>query len=154
MINTVNSVIRLTIQLSLNKMKNILFLLLFIVVPLCCSAQQVQSAPYTYKATYELRFQPDSTALESVTSEAVLLYLNPNQSRYLSLGQQLKDSLFSTLDQKNRNLAEFNRIRAMIPKTEFNYVIFKLKPENKLIYAEKIFKDKFKYVEDLEMQYW
>jgi len=142
------------IQLSLNKMRNILFLLLFIIVPLCCTAQQVQSAPYTYKATYELRFQPDSTALESVTSEAVLLYLNPNQSRYLSLGQQLKDSLFSTLDRKNRSMAEFSRVREMIPKTEFNYVIFKSKPENKLIYAEKIFKDKFKYVEDLEMQDW
>ena len=154
MTNTVNSVIRLTIPLSLNKMKNILFLLLFIVVPLCCYAQKVQSAQYTYKATYKLRFQPDSTALESVTSEPVLLYLNPNESRYLSLGQQLKDSLYSTLDRKNRSMAEFSRVREMIPKTEFNYAIFKSKPENKLIYAEKIFKDKFKYVEDLEMQDW
>ncbi|RXG11517.1 GLPGLI family protein [Leeuwenhoekiella aestuarii] len=135
-------------------MKHFFFTILLLIAWSSIYAQDLQQVAYTYKATYELQFKIDSTDSESIKSEPVLLYLSTNQSRYLSLSQQLKDSLFSTLDRKNRSMAEFSRVRSMIPKTEFNYVIFKSKPENKLVYAEKIFKDKFKYMEDLEMRDW
>ena len=117
-------------------------------------AQQQAEVEYDYKAVYGLTFQQDSTDISSIAEETVLLYLNPNQSRYLSLGQQTKDSLFATLDRNTKSMAQFSRIRAMIPKTAFNYIIFKSTKKQQLLYAEKIVKDKFKYVENLPLQSW
>ncbi|AVR45971.1 GLPGLI family protein [Christiangramia fulva] len=109
---------------------------------------------YSYKATYRLEFQKDSTNENSIKSEIGVLYLGKGYSRYSSLGKAVKDSLVATLDPSNKSMAEFYRIRSLTPETDFNYKIFKNYLENELILVEKVFKDKLKYKQALKVVDW
>ena len=106
---------------------------------------------YSYKATYNLEYQEDSTDQNSIKSETVVLYLGEGVSRYSSLGKAVKDSLTETLDPSNKSMAEFYRIRSITPETDFHYKIFKNHNDNELILAEKVFKDKLKYKQTLNL---
>jgi len=109
---------------------------------------------YSYKATYNLEYQEDSTDQNSIKSETVVLYLGEGVSRYSSLGKAVKDSLTETLDPSNKSMAEFYRIRSITPETDFHYKIFKNHNDNELILAEKVFKDKLKYKQTLNLMNW
>ena len=84
---------------------------------------------YSYKATYRLEYQEDSTDENSIQSETVLLYLGEGQSRYSSLGKAINDSL--------------GALEA--PETDFNYKIYKNYQDNELTLAESITADRYKY---------
>ena len=109
---------------------------------------------YSYKATYNLEYQEDSTDQNSIKSETVVLYLGEGVSRYSNLGKAVKDSLTETLDPSNKSMAEFYRIRSITPETDFPYKIFKNHNDNELILAEKVFKDKLKYKQTLNLMNW
>ena len=114
----------------------------------------INAQDYSYKATYQLEYQEDSTDLNSIKSETVVLYLGEGVSRYSSLGKAVEDSLTATLDPSNKSMAEFYRIRSLTPDTDFHYKIFKNYNDNELILAEKVFKDKLKYKQTLNPIDW
>lgn len=103
---------------------------------------------YSYKATYQLEFQEDSTDENSIKSETGVLYLSEEQSRYSSLGKAVKDSLENMTNPVRMRMDEYNQM------TNFKYKIFKNYQENKLILAEKVFQYELKYKQDLKQIDW
>ena len=93
---------------------------------------------YSYKATYNLEYQEDSTDENSILSESFVLYLSDGHSRYSSLGTAMEDSIGGS------------------EGSEFHYMIYKNYKENQLILTEKITADKykFKYKQDLKTIDW
>ena len=103
---------------------------------------------YSYKATYQLEFQEDSTDENSLKSEAGVLYLSEEQSRYSSLGKAIKDSLENMTNPVVMRMDEYNQM------TDFKYTIYKDYQENELILAEKVFQYELKYKQDLKQIDW
>ena len=66
--------------------------------------------PYTYKATYRLEYQVDSTDIISIKSETGVLYLGNGHSRYSSLGKAVKDSLENMANPVMMRMDEYNRM--------------------------------------------
>ncbi|SFF93097.1 MULTISPECIES: GLPGLI family protein [Salegentibacter] len=103
---------------------------------------------YSYKATYQLEFQEDSTDENSIKSETGVLYLSEEQSRYSSLGKAVKDSLKNMTNPVSMRMDEYNQM------TDFKYTIYKDYQENELILAEKVFQYELKYKQDLKQIDW
>lgn len=134
-------------------MKKSTLILVFSLVCLNLFSQEI-SGEFNYKAAYELTYQINSTDESSKKSESMVLYLGDKMSRFSSLGTAVGDSLSENRDKSNKSMAEFQRIRSMIPKTDFDYKIFKNYETGKIQFVEKIFKDKLKYEEPLKLQNW
>ena len=103
---------------------------------------------YSYKATYQLEFQEDSTDENSIKSETGVLYLSEEQSRYSSLGKAIKDSLENMTNPVVMRMDEYNQM------TDFKYTIYKDYQDNELILAEKVFQYELKYKQDLKQIDW
>lgn len=103
---------------------------------------------YSYKATYQLEFQEDSTDENSLKYETGVLYLSEEQSRYSSLGKAIKDSLENMTNPVVMRMDEYNQM------TDFKYTIYKDYQENELILAEKVFQYELKYKQDLKQIEW
>jgi len=134
-------------------MKNITYFLCCSLLSISLFSQEIKG-DFSYKATYEITYQIDSSNVDSKKSETTLLYVGDEISRFSSLGTTIADSLSMTVDKSNKSMAEFSRIRSMTPKTDFNYKVFKHYDTNKLQFVEKVFKDKIKYEESLNGQEW
>lgn len=103
---------------------------------------------YSYKATYLLEYQENSTDTNSIKSEIGVLYLGKGHSRYSSLGKAVKDSLENMTNPVFMSLGEYQQM------TDFKYKIFKNYKENELVLAEKVFEYKLKYKQDLKTIDW
>ncbi|MGI0106512.1 GLPGLI family protein [Salinimicrobium sp. WS361] len=120
-----------------------------IIVVLFFSLGNLQAQnPYSFKATYQLEFQVDSTNENSINSEIGVLYLGKGHSRYSSLGKAVKDSLENITNPVFMRMDEYQQM------TDFKYKIFKNYKENELILAEKVFEYKLKYKQDLNTIDW
>ena len=108
----------------------------------------IAQSPYSYKATYQVEFQEDSTDENSLKSEMGVLYLGKGHSRYSSLGKAVKDSLESMPNPEVLTMGEYQQM------TDFDYKIFKNFEENELILAEEVFQYKLKYKQDLNGIDW
>ncbi len=118
------------------------------------SAQETFTDKFKYKATYDITYQPDSTDVKSVRSEEMVLYLSDKISRFSSLGKALKDSLMANRDKSNKNMEAFARLQSQIPKTKFDYYIYKGIPEGKTSFTREVVKDDFRYVEESDLFNW
>ena len=107
-----------------------------------------------YLAIYELSHQPDSINTEIKKQENFRLYIGDRYSLFSSAGSVIKDSLMSNRDRSDRSMAAMTRLRQQIPKTEFNYTIYKGIPTGKMTYTEKIVKDAYRYTEDKNLFNW
>ena len=103
---------------------------------------------YSYKATYQLEFQEDSTDENSIKSETGVLYLSEEQSRYSSQGKAIKDSLENMTNPVVMRMDEYNQM------TDFKYTIYKDYQDNELNLAEKVFQYELKYKQDLKQIDW
>ncbi|UBZ07727.1 GLPGLI family protein [Salegentibacter mishustinae] len=121
---------------------------LFILVFILCLENVVAQNSYSYKATYQLEYQEDSTDENSIKTEKGVLYLGKDHSRYSSLGKAVKDSLENMPNPKGLTMGEYNQM------TEFDYTIYKDYQENELILAEKVFQYELKYKQDLKQIDW
>ncbi|WP_289023644.1 GLPGLI family protein [uncultured Salegentibacter sp.] len=120
-----------------------------IIVVLLLSLGNLQAQDqYSYKATYQLEFQEDSTDENSLKSEAGVLYLSEEQSRYSSLGKAIKDSLENMTNPVVMRMDEYNQM------TDFKYTIYKDYQDNELTLAEKVFQYELKYKQDLKQIDW
>ncbi|MFC6858121.1 GLPGLI family protein [Zunongwangia atlantica] len=99
---------------------------------------QESEIQYSYKATYNLEYQEDSTDENSILSESVVLYLSDGHSRYSSLGTAIEDSIGGS------------------EGSEFHYMIYKNYKENQLVLTENITvgRYKFRYNQDLKTIDW
>ena len=99
-----------------------------------------------HKFTYLLTYQPDSTITYNKQSEKMFLFTNENVSIFQSKNGYLKDSiLFAYKNDPNHEITLSDI--SSIPKTKFNFKIFKEPSENSIIVYDKIFTDNFKYLE-------
>ena len=124
-------------------MKKLIIAMLF----LCLGNLQAQKS-YSYKATYRLEYQEDSTDTNSIKSETGVLYLDKNHSRYSSLGKAVKDSLENMTNPETLRMDEYNQM------TDFKYSIYKDYQDNELILTEKVFQYELKYKQDLKQIDW
>ena len=124
-------------------MRSLIILILF----LCVGNLQAQNQ-YSYKATYQLEYQEDSTDTNSIKSEIGVLYLDNGHSRYSSLGKAVKDSLENMKNPETVTMGDYSQM------TDFKYKIYKDYQDNKLILAEKVFQYELKYNQDLKQIDW
>lgn len=103
---------------------------------------------YSYKATYQLKYQEDSTDINSIKSEIGVLYLDQEHSRYSSLGKMVKDSLDHIETPVMMRMDEYNKM------TDFKYAIYKDYRDKALVLAEKIFQYELKYEQELKQMDW
>lgn len=103
---------------------------------------------YSYKATYRLEYQEDSTDTNSIKSEIGVLYLGKDHSRYSSWGKAVKDSLENMKNPETVTMGDYSQM------TDFKYKIFKNYQDNELILAEKVFQYPLKYKQDLKQIDW
>jgi len=130
-------------------MMNIYLPLLLILSFSFCDAQQL-SDKFQYKATYQLTWQIDSTNAESVQSEKMVLFIGDGISRFSSLILLKADSLSA---ERKKNFKKTGRFMSP-PQTKFDYRIFKIFNTSKIYFLERVFKDEFKYAEELPVQEW
>ncbi|MDN3595417.1 GLPGLI family protein [Zunongwangia endophytica] len=121
---------------------------LFILVFILCLENVVAQNSYSYKATYQLEYQEDSTDENSIKTEKGVLYLGKDHSRYSSLGKAVKDSLENMPNPKGMTMGEYNQM------TDFDYTIYKDYQDNEITLAEKVFQYEFKYQQDLKQIDW
>ncbi len=106
-----------------------------------------------YKAIYELTYAPDSTDINELNTEDFYLYLGNKVSIFASRGRTMSDSLKMNLQGRDIGSMDFEE-RAKRTKTEFESVIYKGFPEEKISYSYKILRDNLKYEEDLNQFSW
>lgn len=129
-------------------MKNFLFLpfLLFLL-------QQSQEQPHLkYRVTYKLQYQIDSTDVNSKRTEEMQLYVGKGVSRFSSYGRFVKDTM--NLNKTNSSGLDMARLLAKVPRTDFNYTIFKGIPPGKISFTERIGRDELLYTEDRQLMKW
>lgn len=114
---------------------------------LCLGNLQAQNS-YSYKATYLLEYQEDSTDQKSKKSENGVLYLGKGHSRYSSSGKAVKDSLENMPNPVIITMGEYQQM------TDFKYKIFKNYKEDELILAEQVFQYPLKYKQHLKTIDW
>ncbi len=131
---------------------------IFLLIPLFLVSQQGLGQKnftdeFKFKAVYKLTYQPDSTDIEFVLSEPMVLYIGDKISQFSSLGKAVGDSLKAN-KKREKSVAAFQRLQAQIPKTKFDYSVIKLKPSENIYFSERIAKDELIYEEDLQLMDW
>ena len=106
-----------------------------------------------YKAIYELTYAPDSTDINELKTEDFNLFLGNKVSIFASRGRTMSDSLKMNLQGRDIGSMDFEE-RAKRTKTEFESVIYKGFPEEKISYSYKILRDNLRYEEDLNQFSW
>ena len=106
-----------------------------------------------YKAIYELTYAPDSTDINELKTEDFNLFLGNKVSIFASRGRTMSDSLKMNLQGRDIGSMNFEE-RAKRTKTEFESVIYKGFPEEKISYSYKILRDNLRYEEDLNQFSW
>ncbi|MCM4160895.1 GLPGLI family protein [Antarcticibacterium flavum] len=124
----------------------------FFIVSTLCSQTQI-AEPLIYRASYELTYKPDSTNPEDVKKEEFLLYRGNNLSLFASKGRILRDSLAANIKLNGMGTIDISE-RAAMTKTNFNYVIYKGFPEDRISYTYKIIRDHLRYEEELDLFSW
>ena len=107
-----------------------------------------------YKCTYVITYQPDSTNVDAIESEEMLLLIGKKTSKFLSLGTYLKDSIFNNIDRENTNSSNLLGLLQSTPKTKFKEKIFKNYPNGKITTTEQVWKDFYMYEEPLQLFNW
>lgn len=131
-----------------------LYILLMCFFSLHVSAQQSFTDEIKYLATYQFTYQPDSTDVQSVRTEEMLLYLGGESSKFSSAGKAMMDNILTNRNKSNRSAAEFSRLQMQIPPTSLHYYIFKLYSSKEMSFIESVARDKFRYEQNLNQFDW
>ncbi|QTE21423.1 GLPGLI family protein [Polaribacter cellanae] len=98
-----------------------------------------------YKITYELEFKELKNS-ELKQKEKMFLFISKNHSKFISEGKYKIDSLMASENVKQLSFSEFMR---NIPKTKFDFFVINVLGSNKILFHQKILKDKFFYEESI-----
>lgn len=114
------------------------------------------TTPLRLKCTYKLTFQPDSTDEKSLVTEDMLLYVGENFSKFQSFNRYLLDSMIVDFESKGgMKYVQKNGIDAtVLPKTRFDFKIYKGVPAGKITVLDKIMTETYKYTEPKNLFNW
>ncbi|NOZ36356.1 MAG: GLPGLI family protein [Chlorobi bacterium] len=146
-------------------MKKIILTVVLIITAISLFAQisnEIKLDEAKYKCTYLLTYQPDSTDIELIKQEEMILFIGDKISEFISSGLYKQDSLKSVFI-KNMNNPEYKNPDSLsakkmfgmdLPHTHFNEHIFKNYPKGKITVTEDILLDNFKYVDSVGLFNW
>ncbi len=126
-----------------------IFLLISSLVP----AQELTDK-FKYKATYDLTWQIDSTNSESIQNETMVLFIGDKISRFSSESQYIADSIKEAYKDRERTQQSFNEMRSKMPMSALNFYIFKKQNSAQVSFTEKIVKDNYRYIQDIDDLNW
>lgn len=128
--------------------------LVFLLVSTTEESSEKNQLQLGYEAIYELTFQPSTVDVQDVRKENMYLFLGDEHSVFASAGKIIEDSILANRANSQKSRANFARMMAQIPKTEFQYSIYKGVPEEKMTVTDEIFKDEFRYEETKNLFDW
>lgn len=131
-----------------------ILLLYFVLSSIYGQEESIVRDQFNYKVTYELTYQSDSTDIESIKSEDMFLYVGDKTSRFSSAGKAVGDSVQANFDYANFDQAAFTRMRSQIPRTAFEYYIYKGIPAEGMSYSREIIQDNYYYTEEKNLFDW
>ncbi len=108
--------------------------------------EAIGQARYHFK--YLLNYQPDSTDINSVTSEEFMLQSSTHISKFQSINGYKRDSILTKI-----SFPDPQRMGSL-PKSRFREVILKDYKNGKITYRERILSDHFEYEEPLGVFNW
>lgn len=104
--------------------------------------------------TYSHEYKPDSTNLDHVAKEDMLLFLGKNVSKFVSKKACIADTILSrvnTSDELQKMLSDPSR---PLPMPRVLYVIYKNYPAGKITFTRHTIDGTFKFQEDLNLFDW
>ncbi len=139
-------------------MKKLIFFITYVVLIFNIHAQSIQT-PIDYiqiKCTYSYTYQVDSTNLSSKKYENMVLLIGKSISLFQSLNTMKRDSIRLILKREAKEKGEGYVLSQLssIPKSNFNYKIYKNYPENHLTIVDNILKNKYIYQEQNPILHW
>jgi len=116
-----------------------------------CTTLQAQSS---FKATYQLTYQPDSTNDKNKESESFLLYINNEISQFLSYNNALRDSLFLEIEEGKMSNDELVQRTLTVPNTKTTLKVNKIYSESKIELLQEMMTKLYKYYQPLNLMDW
>lgn len=134
-------------------MKQFYIPFIFLLVSSLVPAQELTDK-FKYKATYDLTWQIDSTNSESIQNETMVLFIGDKISRFSSEGQYIADSIKEAYKDRERTQQSFNEMRSKMPMSALNFYVFKRQNSAQVSFTEKIVKDNYRYIQDIDDLNW
>ncbi|MBS4012392.1 MAG: GLPGLI family protein [Bacteroidetes bacterium] len=135
------------------------FLIFMLLVNVCFSQgfkaiEMIKLEPKKLVVLYDLEYKPDSTNLEAVYSEPLLLQIGDNQSKFIGFWVNYSDSLFNACENVQQLDELKNNPLKSPPHTSIRYIIVKNFVEKNIAHHEMIAPDTYRYKESLELFDW
>jgi len=128
--------------------------LITICLSLFCATGFSQSGDtLKYLITYKLKYQQDSTDINSIETEDFYLVVGDRNSKFLSKGTSFKDSVSEKISIGDIGSAAW-KDKMDKSKTEFDYSIFKDRQQGLILYSLKIMDDKLFYTQKIDNVEW
>ncbi|MBS4012393.1 MAG: GLPGLI family protein [Bacteroidetes bacterium] len=134
--------------------------LIFLLTGNVCFSQGIESIPKIklepkkLVVLYDMEYKPDSTNLDAIYTEPLLLQIANNQSKFISYWIEYRDSLYNACE----NLQQLDELKnnplKKPPHTSIRYIILKDYVEKRITHHEMILPDMFRYQEPLESFDW
>ena len=134
-------------------MKHFYIPFIFLLISSLVPAQELTDK-FKYKATYDLTWQIDSTNSESIQNETMVLFIGDKISRFSSEGQYIADSIKEAYKDRERTQQSFNEMRSKMPMSALNFYVFKRQNSAQVSFTEKIVKDNYRYIQDIDDLNW
>ena len=134
-------------------MKHFYIPFIFLLISSLVPAQELTDK-FKYKATYDLTWQIDSTNSESIQNETMVLFIGDKISRFSSEGQYIADSIKEAYKDRERTQQSFNEMRSKMPMSALNFYVFKKQNSAQVSFTEKIVKDNYRYIQDIDDLNW
>jgi GLPGLI family protein len=133
------------------KMKYYYLIIQLIVLSGFCTSLQAQSS---FKATYKLIYQPDSTNEKNKESETFLLYINNEMSQFLSYNNALNDTSFLEIQKGNMTTEEVVQNALAAPRVKTHLKVNKIYQESKMELLTEMMARLYKYYQPLNLMDW
>ncbi|MDX1427793.1 MAG: GLPGLI family protein [Salegentibacter mishustinae] len=134
-------------------MKHFYIPFIFLLISSLVPAQELTDK-FKYKATYDLTWQIDSTNSESIQNETMVLFIGDKISRFSSEGQYIADSIKEAYKDRERTQQSFNEMRSKMPMSALNFYVFKRQNSAQVSFTEKIVRDNYRYIQDIDDLNW
>jgi len=135
------------------------FLIFMLLVNVCFSQgfkaiEMIKLEPKKLVVLYDMEYKPDSTNLEAVYSEPLLLQIGDNQSKFCSFWREYRDSIYNSCE----NMQQLDELKndqfKRPPYMGIRYIVLKNFEERNITFHEMIAPDTYRYQEPLESFDW
>ena len=84
----------------------------------------------------------------------MVLFIGDKVSRFSSEGQYIADSIKEAYKDRERTQQSFNEMRSKMPMSALNFYVFKRQNSAQVSFTEKIVKDNYRYIQDIDDLNW